>query len=87
MARTKYNTPKRSTLSYHDRVEKIFKKFEDIIKRPLRFTTKRSFEALLFLIVFFGFFGFNGDKEFRGCLKDLADDVEYLYADSIPVVA
>ena len=57
MARTKYNTPKRNTLSYHDRVEKIFKKLEDIIKRPLRFTTKRSFEALIFLIVFFGFFG------------------------------
>ena len=57
MARTKYNTPKRNTLSYHDKVEKIFKKFEDIIKRPLRFTTKRSVEALLFLIVFLGFFG------------------------------
>lgn len=62
MARTKYNTPKRNTLSYHDRVEKIFKKCEDIIKRPLRFTTKRSFEALLFLIVFFGFFGFLAYK-------------------------
>jgi len=57
MARTKYNTPKRNTLSYHDRVEKIFKKLEDIIKRPLRFTTKRSVEAFLFLIVFIGFFG------------------------------
>ena len=57
MARTKYNTPKRNTLSYHDRVEKIFKKFEDIIKRPLRFTTKRSVEAFIFLIVFIGFFG------------------------------
>ena len=57
MARTKYNTPKRNTLSYHDRVEKIFKKFENIIKRPLRFTTKRSVEAFLFLIVFIAFFG------------------------------
>ena len=57
MARTKYNTPKRNTLSYHDRVEKIFKKLEDIIKRPLRFTTKRSVEAFIFLIVFLGFFG------------------------------
>ncbi|MBR3698909.1 MAG: hypothetical protein IKM85_05245 [Bacteroidales bacterium] len=27
------------------------------MKKPLRFTTKRSFEALIFLIVFFGFFG------------------------------
>ena len=57
MARTKYNTKKRNTLSYHDRVEKFFKKIEDIIKRPLRFTTKRSVEAFLFLIIFFAFFG------------------------------
>ena len=57
MARTRYNTPKRSTLSYHDRVEKLFKKFENVIKRPLRFTTKRSVEAFLFLVVFLGFFG------------------------------
>ena len=57
MARTKYNTPKRSTLSYHDKVERIFKKLEDLIKRPLRFTTKRSVEAFLFLVVFLGFFG------------------------------
>ena len=57
MARTKYNTPKRNTLSYHDRVEKIFKKIEEKLKRPLRFTTKRSVEAFLFLIVFLGFFG------------------------------
>ena len=57
MARTKYNTPKRNTLSYHDRVEKLFKKLENIIKRPLRFTTKRSFEAIVFLILFFAFFG------------------------------
>ena len=57
MARTKYNTKKRNTLSYHDRVEKLFKKIEDLIKRPLRFTTKRSVEAILFLIIFFGFFG------------------------------
>ena len=57
MARTKYNTPKRNTLSYHDRVEKIFKKLENVIKRPLRFTTKRSVEAFLFLIVFLAFFG------------------------------
>ena len=57
MPRTKYNTPKRSTLSYHDRVEKLFKRIEEKLKKPLRFTTKRSFEALIFLIVFFGFFG------------------------------
>ena len=57
MAKTKYNTPKRNTLSYHDRVEKIFKKVEEKLKRPLRFTTKRSVEAFLFLIIFLGFFG------------------------------
>lgn len=57
MHRTKYNTQKRSTLSYHDKVEKIFKRIEEKLKKPLRFTTKRSFEALVFLIVFFGFFG------------------------------
>ena len=57
MPRTKYNTPKRSTLSYHDRVEKLFKRIEEKLKKPLRFPTKRSFEALIFLIVFFGFFG------------------------------
>ena len=55
MAKTKYNTEKRSTLSYHHLVEKFFKKFER--KSPMKFTTKRSVEALLFLIVFFAFFG------------------------------
>ena len=62
MARTKYNTKKRNTLSYHERVEKFFRKIEDIIKRPLRFTTKRSVEAILFLLLFFAFFGFLAYK-------------------------
>ena len=62
MARTKYNTRKRNTLSYHERVEKLFKRIEDLIKRPLRFTTKRSVEAILFLIIFFAFFGFLAYK-------------------------
>ena len=57
MAKTKYNTIKRSTHAYHERVEKFFKNIEEKLKHPLKFTTKRSFEALLFLIVFFGFFG------------------------------
>ena len=57
MAKTKYDTEKRSTLSYHGRVEKIFKKLEKSLKRPLKFTTKRSFEAIVFLIIFFAFFG------------------------------
>ena len=48
MAKTKYNTIKRTTTFYHDKVEKLFKKIEDKLKKPLRFTTKRSFEALVF---------------------------------------
>ena len=55
MAKTKYNTIKRTTTFYHERVEKLFKRFER--KSPLKFTTKRSIEAILFLIVFFAFFG------------------------------
>ena len=57
MAKTKYNTIKRLTVAYHERVERIFKWMEDKLKRPLKFTTKRSFEALIFLIIFFAFFG------------------------------
>jgi len=57
MAKTKYDTEKRSTLDYHHRVEKIFKRFEEKLKKPLKFTTKRSFEAIVFLIIFFAFFG------------------------------
>ncbi|MBR4390594.1 MAG: hypothetical protein IKT08_00595 [Bacteroidales bacterium] len=30
---------------------------EKLLKRPLRFTTKRSFEAFVFLVLFFAFFG------------------------------
>ena len=55
MAKTKYNTEKRSTLSYHHMVEKFFKIFER--KSPMKFTTKRSVEAIIFLILFFAFFG------------------------------
>lgn len=49
-------SPKR-TSSYHATVENLFKKIEDKLKRPLKFTTKRSFEAIVFLVVFFAFFG------------------------------
>ena len=62
MAKTKYNTIKRNTTNYHEKVERIFKKLEDKIKRPLRFTTKRSFEATVFLIIFFAFFGYLAYK-------------------------
>ena len=48
---------RKSTQSYANSVEKLFKKIEDLIKRPLKFTTKRSFEAIVFLIIFFAFFG------------------------------
>ena len=48
---------RKSTQSYANSVEKLFKKIEDLIKRPLKFTTKRSFEAIAFLIIFFAFFG------------------------------
>ena len=48
---------RKSTQSYANSVEKLFKRIEDKIKRPLKFTTKRSFEAVVFLIIFFAFFG------------------------------
>ncbi len=48
---------RKSTQSYANPVEKLFKKLEGIIKKPLKFTTKRSFEAIVFLIIFFAFFG------------------------------
>ena len=57
MAKTKYNTEKRNTLSYHKWVEKLFNAIEKPLKKPLRFTTKRSFEAIFFLLLFFAFFG------------------------------
>ena len=57
MAKTKYNTIKRTTTFYHDRVEKVFKKIEGALEKPLKFTTKRSVEAIIFLIIFFTFFG------------------------------
>lgn len=48
---------RKSTQSYANPVETLFKKLEGIIKKPLKFTTKRSFEAIVFLIIFFAFFG------------------------------
>jgi len=57
MAKTKYDTEKRNTLDYHHRVEKLFKSIEEKLKKPLTFTTKRSVEAIIFLIIFFAFFG------------------------------
>ena len=52
-----FKTRRTKTLAYGKRVEALFQKLEQLIKRPLRFTTKRSFEAFIFLILFFAFFG------------------------------
>lgn len=47
---------RKKTTSYAQSVEAIFLKIEQWIKRPLKFTHKRSFEAVVFLIFFIGFF-------------------------------
>ena len=57
MPRHIFKTHRPRTLSYGKRVEALFLKLEEKLKRPLRFTTKRSFEAFIFLILFFAFFG------------------------------
>ena len=57
MPRHLFKTRRTKTLAYGKRVEALFQKMEQVLKRPLRFTTKRSFEAFLFLILFFAFFG------------------------------
>ena len=57
MPHSLFRARRNKTLSYGKRVEALFKKVEDKIKRPLRFTTKRSFEAFIFLILFVAFFG------------------------------
>ena len=44
------------TLNYNHWVEKLFSKLEDKLRKPLQFTTKRSFEAIVFLIIFVAFF-------------------------------
>ena len=57
MPHSLFRARRNKTLSYGKRVEVLFKKIEQKLKRPLRFTTKRSFEAFFFLILFFAFFG------------------------------
>ena len=57
MPRHIFKTHRPRTLSYGKRVEALFLKLEEKLKRPLKFTTKRSFEAFIFLILFFAFFG------------------------------
>ena len=48
-----------STLSYSKLVERFFTRIERLfhLKNPIKFTHKRSFEAVIFLICFLGFFG------------------------------
>ena len=62
MPHNPFKTRRTKTLSYGKRVEALFQKMEQKLKKPLRFTTKRSFEAFLFLVLFFGFFGFMAWK-------------------------
>ena len=57
MPRLSFLNKRKRTHEYKNGVEKIFGTFERWVKHPLKFTTKRSFEAIVFLIVFFAFFG------------------------------
>ena len=57
MPHNPFKIRRNKTLSYGKRVEAMFQKLEQKLKRPLKFTTKRGFEAFLFLILFFAFFG------------------------------
>ncbi len=57
MPHSLFRARRNKTHAYGKRVEALFQKVEQWLKRPLRFTTKRSFEAILFLILFFAFFG------------------------------
>ena len=66
MPRHLFKTRRTKTLAYGKRVEALFQKLEQLLKRPLRFTTKRSVEAFLFLILFFAFFGLLAWKMEKG---------------------
>ena len=57
MPRLSFLNKRKSTHEYHNVVERSFGTFEKWVKHPLKFTTKRSFEAIVFLIIFFAFFG------------------------------
>lgn len=54
----------KKTTAYANPVEKIFKGLERMFnfKNPMKFTTKRSFEAIIFLIIFIAFFWFLAYK-------------------------
>ena len=53
---------RKKTTSYARSVEAMFLRIERRIKRPLKFTHKRSFEAIIFLVFFIGFFWFLAYK-------------------------
>lgn len=48
---------RKNTLNYARSAEAAFLRLERVLKRPFKFTTKRSFEAGVFLLFFFAFFG------------------------------
>jgi len=52
------------SLNYTHSIEKAFKSLETWLKlkSPLKFTSKRSIEAVIFLIIFVGFFAFLASK-------------------------
>ena len=56
------HTQSKSTLDYGKHSESIFRKLGEWLKYPFKFTTKRSFEAAIFLLIFLGFFGFMAYK-------------------------
>ena len=55
---------RKNTFQYARGIERVFKKFEEKfkLKNPMTFTSKRSIEAIIFLIVFIGFFSFLAYK-------------------------
>jgi len=55
---------RKNTFQYAKGIESAFKSLEKKfkLKNPLKFTSKRSIEAILFLIIFLGFFGFLAYK-------------------------
>ena len=51
---------RKNTFEYARTIERAFRNIEEQfkLKNPLKFTSKRSIEAIIFLVVFFGFFGY-----------------------------
>ncbi len=62
MSRISFRNIRNRTLSYGKRTETLFLGMGNLLKRQLKFTTKRSFEAFVFLILFFVFFGLLARK-------------------------